>query len=140
MTKDRSRLTVGITYLLTYLLACLIGMLLYAGLRGKWEVLVYLPLIPMLFPHGLAIAVGCYDVNPSPLQYAVAFGPFIIAVVLGIWTKRTVFFLVFVALLLINIGGCVITGVEDTKRDKRHSNHTSDGIRQPADGLPKPSR
>ena len=29
---------------------------------------------------------------------------------------------------------------DDERQDKEHPNHTSDGIRQPSDGLPKPSR
>jgi hypothetical protein len=94
-------------------------MLLYAGLRGKWEVLAWLPLVPFLFPHGLAMVVGCYDVNPSPLQHVVSFGPYIVATVLGIWTKRLFFFLLFIVLLLVNIGSCAKNGIEDRKQDKK---------------------
>jgi hypothetical protein len=141
MIKTRSRVVVGVTCLLTYLLASVSGMLLYAAFRGRWDVLLFLPLIPMLFPHGLAIVAGCYDVHPGPLQYAVAFGPYAIVAGLGIWTKRTVLFLIFIGILLVNIGGCVWTGVEDRERDKKHSNkpphHTAEsraGARLPAAG------
>ena len=136
MTKERSRPAVVCTYLLMYLLASVAGMMLYAGFRGRWDVLLFLPLIPMLFPHGLAIVAGCYDVHPGPLQYAVAFGPYAIVAGLGIWTKRTVFFLIFIGVILVNIGGCVWTGLEDRERDKRHSNKTPEHI---SEGLGRPS-
>lgn len=125
MTEERSRLAIGLRYLWVYLVACVVGMLAYAVLRGKPDVLLFLPLIPFLFPHGLAIVAGCYDVHPTPLHLAVAFGPYALALGLGIWTKRTVFFVVFIGLLLANIGGCVWTGIEDRERDKSHSNRVA---------------
>ena len=112
MDKD-SRLYIALRYLVSYAIACAIGFIAYVILSQNWGAIIFCWLVPVVFPHGIAIVFWCYDVNPSDFQMVLAFGPYIAFVVAGIATKWRLFYILFVALLLINIGGCVIAGVEE---------------------------
>lgn len=84
-------MAIAIRYLLAYLLASVVGMLLFAGLSGKWDVLPYAFLLPVYFPLGNPIVYFSANVHSDPLRFAIAYSPYTIIAVLGIWTKRTVF-------------------------------------------------
>ena len=123
-----SRLYIALQYLVSYVTACAIGFVAYMLLSQNWGAFIFFCLVPVVFPHGIAIAFGCYDVNPSTFQWVLAFGPYLTLVVAGIATKWRIFHFLFVAVLLINIGGCVRAGFEEVKMKQSASKMNMHGV------------
>ena len=93
-------------------------------MRHDWQVIIFTPLVPFLFPIGLTILAGCYHVNPSTsedlLMKVVSYGPYIIVCTLGIATRRRVLLIFFCALLLLNLAGCIM-GMGESDAQKKQS-------------------
>ena len=108
-------------YIRSYLYATLAGVVLYSIIAPKLGAILFLPLALIYFPKATAFLFGCYEVNPDPVQLIIEYGSYFLCAIIGILTKLRIFYTVFVIMLLMNIGGCVVAGIEE--RAQKNPNH-----------------
>ena len=102
--------------------ATAIGVILYSIISFNFKALAFLPVAPIYFPKGTAFIFGCYEVNPKPIQLIIEYGVYISLFSIGILTKLKWVYRVFVILLILNIGGCIVAGTQDKNKENSNQN------------------
>lgn len=119
MKEPKSKL--ALRYSWSYLIATAVGVILYVTISSNYGALLFLPLAPIYFPSGAAFLFGCYEVN-EPIQRIIEYGLYIICSSLGILTQWRALYALFVLMLILNVGGCVVAGVEERNSNRPNPN------------------